>query len=172
MNKKVRWGIIGVTSLLVLGIGLFTINETNYSKKVEVITSEQSTNDQMVQELKKELQVFYVDDGKIFLSEKISQEKIDALTKKLNKYSQESQSFQKKIKNLRKTDRKKYQFNVNNLSILQDEVKIIQQKFNTQKAVNGLFQSPYLKEATENKEVVIIDDLTAEKLNEVKEAFV
>ena len=56
------------------------------------------------------------------------------------------------------------------MSFLQDEVKMIQQKFNAQVAVNDLFQSSYLKEGTENKEVVIIDDLSTEKLNEVKKA--
>lgn len=172
MNKKVRWGIIGATSLLVVGIGLFTVNESNYSKQVEVITNEQSTNDQMVRELKKELQVLYVDEAKSFLSEEISQEKIDLLANNLSKYLQESQSFHKKIKNLRKNDQKKYQVNVNNLLVLQDEVATLQQKFNTQKAMNGLFQAPYLKGTTENKEAVIIDDLSAEKLNEVKEATV
>lgn len=170
MNKKVRWGIIGATTLLVIGIGLFTVNESNYSKKVEAIASEQSTNDQMVQELKKQLQKFYFDDKKIFLSEGISQEKIDLFAKNLSKYALTSQAFNKKIKNLRKNDQKKYQFNVNNLSILQDDEKVIQQKFKTQELMNGLFQSPYLKGATENKEVVIIDDLSAEKLNEVKKA--
>jgi hypothetical protein len=170
MNKKVRWGIIGATSLLVIGVGLFTVNESNYSKKVEAVASEQSTNDQMVQELKKQLQKLYFDDTKTFLSKEISQEKIDLFAKKLNKYSLTSQAFNKKIKNLRKTDKKKYQFNVKKMSMLQDEEKMIQQKFKAQELMNGLFQSPYLKGATENKEVVIIDDLSAEKLNEVKKA--
>ncbi|MEY8446288.1 hypothetical protein AALA44_09060 [Enterococcus ratti] len=39
-----RWGIVGVSCFLILGIGLFTVNESKYSKKVEAISSEQSTN--------------------------------------------------------------------------------------------------------------------------------
>ena len=37
MNKKVRWGIVVGTALLILGVVNFMIHESNYSKQVEAV---------------------------------------------------------------------------------------------------------------------------------------
>lgn len=169
MNKKVRWGIVLGTALLILGVVNFMIHESNYNKQVEAVAKKQSNRDQVVEEIKKQINSLYLDDAKEFLQTEISQEQIDLLEINVNKYLESSQAFSVNIENLRKNDRKKYQFNVNNLSALQNEVKAIQHKFKAQNEVNHLFQSPYLSGASENEEVIIIDDLTAEELQKVKE---
>ncbi|MGH1867283.1 hypothetical protein ABE905_13605 [Enterococcus durans] len=168
MNSKVRLGIVGTTCILILGIGLLTINESTYSKKVEAIASDQLEHDQRMQEIKKKMNTLYYDDDKQFLNAEISQENIESLEGEVNKLSDANQIVNKKIGNLRKNDQEKYKLNVNKLSALQKEVKVIQQKFTAQENMNGLFQSPYLKGSAENGEVTINDDLTTEKLNEVK----
>lgn len=168
MNSKVRVGIVGTTCILILGIGLLTINESTYSKKVEAVVSDQLKHDQMVQEIKKKMNTLYYDGDKQFLNAEISQVKVESLEGEVNKLLDANQIVNKKIENLRKNDQEKYKFNVNKLFDLQKEVKVIQQKFTAQENINGLFQSPYLKGSSENGEVTISDDLTTEKLKEVK----
>lgn len=170
MKKKVRWGVVGAAIVVVGGIAVFTINERNYGKQVEAVASELSASEKMLKEIEGVISALYAEGSTQFLDAEITQEMIDAVQARLRKYQETSLENHEKIAKLRKNDQKNHQIDAKNLSTLQGEVKLVQEKFDSQQAVNVLFQNPYLTGINVNKDVVIVDDLSADKVADAKKA--
>ncbi|EPI04509.1 hypothetical protein D920_00209 [Enterococcus faecalis 13-SD-W-01] len=170
MNKKGHWGIVGATIVVVGGMAVFTINEQNYSKQVEAVASELSASEKMMKQIEGEISALYAEGSTQFLDTEISQESIDAVQERLTKYQETSLANYEKVAKLRKNDQKNHQVDAKNLSTLQGEMKLVQEKFDSQQAINALFQKDYLTGTDVNKDVVIVDDLSADKVADAKKA--
>ncbi|EPH96778.1 hypothetical protein D920_01942 [Enterococcus faecalis 13-SD-W-01] len=170
MKKKVRWGVVGAAIVVVGGMAIFTINERNYGKQVEAVASELSASEKMLKEIEGEISALYAEGSTQFLDAEITQETIDAVQVRLTKYQETSLANYETVAKLRKNDQKNHQLDAKNLSTFQGEVKLVQEKFDSQQSVNALFQNPYLTGTDVKEDVVIVDDLSADKVADAKKA--
>lgn len=171
MKKKVRWGVVGAAIVVVGGIAVFTINERNYGKQVEAVASELSASEKTMRQIEGEISALYAEGSIQFLDAEISQESIDAVQTRLTKYQETSLANHEKVAKLRKNDQKNHQIDAKNLSTLQGEMKLIQEKFDSQQSVNALFQNRYLIGTDVKEDVVIVDDLSADKVADAKKTY-
>lgn len=169
MKKKVHWGVVGATLIVAGGMAVFTINEQNYSRQVEAVTSELSTHKKQLQKIETEIAGLYADEHKQFLSSDVTQAKIDSLKKTIEKYKSEAESHVKKIETLRKQDQETCQKELADITKLDEKINKVQVIFDQTQAVNSLFQTPYIENAEINEEAIIIDDLNSEMIEEQKE---
>lgn len=169
MKKKVNWGVVGATLIVAGGMAVFTINEQNYSRQVEAVTSELSTHKKQLQKIETEIAGLYADEHKQFLSSDVTQAKIDSLKKTIEKYKSEAESHVKKIETLRKQDQETCQKELADITKLDEKINKVQVIFDQTQAVNSLFQTPYIENAEINEAAIIIDDLNSEMIEEQKE---
>ncbi|EOZ5986950.1 hypothetical protein ACQUM9_001105 [Enterococcus faecium] len=169
MKKKVHWGVVGATLIVAGGMAVFTINEQNYSRQVEAVTSELSTHKKQLQKIETEIAGLYADEHKQFLSSDVTQAKIDSLKKTIEKYKSEAESHVKKIETLRKQDQETCQKELADITKLDEKINKVQVIFDQTQAVNSLFQTPYIENAEINEAAIIIDDLNSEMIEEQKE---
>ncbi|EME8255660.1 hypothetical protein KNZ54_001330 [Enterococcus faecium] len=150
-------------------MAVFTINEQNYSRQVEAVTSELSTHKKQLQKIETEIAGLYADEHKQFLSSDVTQAKIDSLKKTIEKYKSEAESHVKKIETLRKQDQETCQKELADITKLDEKINKVQVIFDQTQAVNSLFQTPYIENAEINEAAIIIDDLNSEMIEEQKE---
>lgn len=169
MKKKVNWGVVGATLIVAGGMAVFTINEQNYSRQVEAVTSELSTHKKQLQKIETEIAGLYADEHKQFLSSDVTQAKIDSLKKTIEKYKSDATTHAKKVETLRKQDQETCQKELVDITKLDEKINEVQVIFDQTQAVNSLFQTPYIENAEINEEATIIDDLNSEMIEEQKE---
>ncbi|NTL98175.1 hypothetical protein HQ708_01950 [Enterococcus faecium] len=169
MKKKVHWGVVGATLIVAGGMAVFTINEQNYSRQVEAVTSELSTHKKQLQKIETEIAGLYADEHKQFLSSDVTQAKIDSLKKTIEKFKSEAESHAKKVETLRKQDQETCQKELVDITKLDEKINEVQMIFDQTQAVNSLFSTPYIENAEINEEAIIIDDLNSEMIEEKKE---
>ncbi|HAQ5734373.1 hypothetical protein P8960_01985 [Enterococcus lactis] len=169
MKKKVHWGVVGATLIVAGGMAVFTINEQNYSRQVEAVTSELSTHKKQLLRIETEMAGLYADEHKQFLSSDVTQAKIDSLKKTIEKYKSEAESHAKKVETLRKQDQETCQKELADITKLDEKINEVQMIFDQTQVVNSLFSTPYIENAEINEEAIIIDDLNSEMIEEQKE---
>lgn len=172
MKKKLHWGVVGATLIVAGGMAVFTINEQNYSRQVEAVTSELSTHKKQLLRIETEMAGLYADEHKQFLSSDVTQAKIDSLKKTTEKYKSEAESHAKKVETLRKQDQETCQKELADITKLDEKINEVQVIFDQTQAVNSLFSTPYIENAEINEEAIIIDDLNSEMIEEQKEKIV
>ena len=178
MDKKILKIII--TLLLMVSVSVICIFGYNYSQRhtdtqsKDVIENFVENVNQQYDQVNKKVATGYLNKEKIFLAKDLDQKKLDDIQQSINNFENEYNAALANLKSLNSDDLASYQSQV---QAVKDKVKqlltnfqSLQKKFASQKAINGLFEHPFLTGDKQNKEVLITASLKQADFDQVKKA--
>lgn len=178
MDKKILKIII--TLLLMVSVSVICIFGYKYSQRhtdtqsKDVIENFIENVDQQYDQVNKKVAAGYLNKEKIFLAKDLDQKKLDDIQQSINNFENEYNAALANLKSLNSDDLASYQSQVqaekDKVNQLLTNFQSLQKKFASQKAINGLFEHPFLTGDKQNKEVLITASLKQADFDQVKKA--
>ncbi len=178
MDKKILKIII--TLLLMVSVSVICIFGYKYSQRhtdtqsKDVIENFIENVDQQYAQVNKKVAAGYLNKEKIFLATDLDQKKLDDIQQSINNFENEYNAALANLKSLNSDDLASYQSQVqaekDKVNQLLTNFQSLQKKFASQKAINGLFEHPFLTGDKQNKEVLITASLKQADFDQVKKA--
>ena len=178
MDKKTLKIII--TLLLMVSVSVICIFGYKYSQRhtdtqsKDVIENFIENVDQQYAQVNKKVAAGYLNKEKIFLATDLDQKKLDDIQQSINNFENEYNAALANLKSLNSDDLASYQSQVqavkDKVNQLLTNFQSLQKKFASQKAINGLFEHPFLTGDKQNKEVLITASLKQADFDQVKKA--
>ncbi|MDK2843355.1 MAG: hypothetical protein PWP69_147 [Enterococcus sp.] len=178
MDKKILKIII--TLLLMVSVSVICIFGYKYSQRhtdtqsKDVIENFVENVDQQYDQVNKKVAAGYLNKEKIFLATDLDQKKLDDIQQSINNFENEYNAALANLKSLNSDDLASYQSQVqaekDKVNQLLTNFQSLQKKFASQKAINGLFEHPFLTGDKQNKEVLITASLKQADFDQVKKA--
>lgn len=178
MDKKILKIII--TLLLMVSVSVICIFGYKYSQRhtdtqsKDVIENFVENVDQQYDQVNKKVAAGYLNKEKIFLAKDLDQKKLDDIQQSINNFENEYNAALANLKSLNSDDLSSYQSQVqaekDKVNQLLTNFQSLQKKFASQKAINGLFEHPFLTGDKQNKEVLITVSLKQADFDQVKKA--
>lgn len=178
MDKKILKIII--TLLLMVSVSVICIFGYKYSQRhtdtqsKDVIENFVENVDQQYNQVNKKVAAGYLNKEKIFLAKDLDQKKLDDIQQSINNFENEYNAALANLKSLNSDDLASYQSQVqaekDKVNQLLTNFQSLQKKFASQKAINGLFEHPFLTGDKQNKEVLITASLKQADFDQVKKA--
>ena len=178
MDKKILKIII--TLLLMVSVSVICIFGYNYSQRhtdtqsKDVIENFVENVNQQYDQVNKKVATGYLNKDKIFLAKDLDQKKLDDIQQSINNFENEYNAALANLKSLNSDDLASYQSQVqavkDKVNQLLTNFQSVQKKFASQKAINGLFEHPFLTGDKQNKEVLITASLKQADFDQVKKA--
>lgn len=178
MDKKILKIII--TLLLMVSVSVICIFGYKYSQRhtdtqsKDVIENFVENVDQQYAQVNKKVAAGYLNKEKIFLATDLDQKKLDDIQQSINNFENEYNAALANLKSLNSDDLASYQSQVqaekDKVNQLLTNFQSLQKKFASQKAINGLFEHPFLTGDKQNKEVLITASLKQADFDQVKKA--
>lgn len=178
MDKKILKIII--TLLLMVSVSVICIFGYKYSQRhtdtqsKDVIENFVENVDQQYDQVNKKVAAGYLNKEKIFLAKDLDQKKLDDIQQSINNFENEYNAALANLKSLNSDDLSSYQSQVqaekDKVNQLLTNFQSLQKKFASQKAINGLFEHPFLTGDKQNKEVLITASLKQADFDQVKKA--
>ena len=178
MDKKILKIII--TLLLMVSVSVICIFGYKYSQRhtdtqsKDVIENFVENVDQQYDQVNKKVAAGYLNKEKVFLSKDLDQKKLDDIQQSINNFENEYNAALANLKSLNSDDLASYQSQVqaekDKVNQLLANFQSLQKKFASQKAINGLFEHPFLTGDKQNKEVLITASLKQADFDQVKKA--
>lgn len=178
MDKKILKIII--TLLLMVSVSVICIFGYNYSQRhtdtqsKDVIENFVENVNQQYDQVNKKVATGYLNKEKIFLAKDLDQKKLDDIQQSINNFENEYNAALANLKSLNSDDLASYQSQVHavkdKVNQLLTNFQSLQKKFASQKAINGLFEHPFLTGDKQNKEVLITTSLKQADFDQVKKA--
>ena len=178
MDKKILKIII--TLLLMVSVSVICIFGYKYSQRhtdtqsKDVIENFVENVDQQYDQVNKKVAAGYLNKEKIFLAKDLDQKKLDDIQQSINNFENEYNAALANLKSLNSDDLASYQSQVqaekDKVNQLLTNFQSLQKKFASQKAINGLFEHPFLTGDKQNKEVLITASLKQADFDQVKKA--
>lgn len=178
MDKKILKIII--TLLLMVSVSVICIFGYKYSQRhtdtqsKDVIENFVENVDQQYDQVNKKVAAGYLNKEKIFLAKDLDQKKLDGIQQSINNFENEYNAALANLKSLNSDDLSSYQSQVqaekDKVNQLLTNFQSLQKKFASQKAINGLFEHPFLTGDKQNKEVLITASLKQADFDQVKKA--
>ena len=178
MDKKILKIII--TLLLMVSVSVICIFGYKYSQRhtdtqsKDVIENFIENVDQQYDQVNKKVAAGYLNKEKIFLAKDLDQKKLDDIQQSINNFENEYNAALANLKSLNSDDLASYQSQVqaekDKVNQLLNRFHSLQKKFASQKAVNSLFEHPFLTGDKQNKEVLITASLKQADFDQVKKA--
>ena len=178
MDKKILKIII--TLLLMVSVSVICIFGYKYSQRhtdtqsKDVIENFVENVNQQYDQVNKKVATGYLNKEKIFLAKDIDQKKLDDIQQSINNFENEYNAALANLKSLNSDDLASYQSQVqavkDKVNQLLTNFQSLQKKFASQKAINGLFEHPFLTGDKQNKEVLITASLKQADFDQVKKA--
>ena len=130
--------------------------------------------DQQYDQVNKKVAAGYLNKEKVFLAKDLDQKKLDDIQQSINNFENEYNAALANLKSLNSDDLASYQSQVqaekDKVNQLLANFQSLQKKFASQKAINGLFEHPFLTGDKQNKEVLITASLKQADFDQVKKA--
>lgn len=178
MDKKILK--IVITLLLMVSVSIICIVGYKYSQRhtdtqsKDVIENFIENVDQQYAQVNKKVATGYLNKEKIFLAKDLDQKKLDDIQQSINNFENEYNAALANLKSLNSDDLASYQSQVqavkDKVNQLLTNFQSLQKKFASQKAINGLFEHPFLTGDKQNKEVLIMASLKQADFDQVKKA--
>lgn len=178
MDKKILK--IVITLLLMVSVSIICIVGYKYSQRhtdtqsKDVIENFIENVDQQYAQVNKKVAAGYLNKEKIFLATDLDQKKLDDIQQSINNFENEYNAALANLKSLNSDDLASYQSQVqaekDKVNQLLTNFQSLQKKFASQKAINGLFEHPFLTGDKQNKEVLITASLKQADFDQVKKA--
>lgn len=178
MDKKILK--IVITLLLMVSVSIICIVGYKYSQRhtdtqsKDVIENFVENVNQQYDQVNKKVATGYLNKEKIFLAKDLDQKKLDDIQQSINNFENEYNAALANLKSLNSDDLASYQSQVqavkDKVNQLQTNFQSLQKKFASQKAINGLFEHPFLTGDKQNKEVLITASLKQADFDQVKKA--
>ena len=178
MDKKILKIII--TLLLMVSVSVICIFGYKYSQRhtdtqsKDVIENFIENVDQQYAQVNKKVAAGYLNKDKVFLAKDLDQKKLDDIQQSINNFENEYNAALANLKSLNSDDLASYQSQVqaekDKVNQLLTNFQSLQKKFASQKAINGLFEHPFLTGDKQNKEVLITASLKQADFDQVKKA--
>ena len=178
MDKKILKIII--TLLLMVSVSVICIFGYKYSQRhtdtqsKDVIENFVENVNQQYDQVNKKVATGYLNKEKIFLAKDLDQKKLDDIQQSINNFENEYNAALANLKSLNSDDLASYQSQVqavkDKVNQLLTNFQSLQKKFASQKAINGLFEHPFLTGDKQNKEVLITASLKQADFDQVKKA--
>lgn len=178
MDKKILKIII--TLLLMVSVSVICIFGYNYSQRhtdtqsKDVIENFVENVNQQYDQVNKKVATGYLNKEKIFLAKDLDQKKLDDIQQSINNFENEYNTALANLKSLNSDDLASYQSQVqavkDKVNQLLTNFQSLQKKFASQKAINGLFEHPFLTGDKQNNEVLITASLKQADFDQVKKA--
>lgn len=178
MDKKTLKIII--TLLLMVSVSVICIFGYKYSQRhtdtqsKDVIENFVENVNQQYDQVNKKVATGYLNKEKIFLAKDLDQKKLDDIQQSINNFENEYNAALANLKSLNSDDLASYQSQVqavkDKVNQLLTNFQSLQRKFASQKAINGLFEHPFLTGDKQNKEVLITASLNQADFDQVKKA--
>lgn len=178
MDKKTLKIII--TLLLMVSVSVICIFGYKYSQRhtdtqsKDVIENFVENVNQQYDQVNKKVATGYLNKEKIFLAKDLDQKKLDDIQQSINNFENEYNAALANLKSLNSDDLASYQSQVqavkDKVNQLLTNFQSLQKKFASQKAINGLFEHPFLTGDKQNKEVLITASLKQADFDQVKKA--
>lgn len=178
MDKKTLKIII--TLLLMVSVSVICIFGYKYSQRhtdtqsKDVIENFVENVNQQYDQVNKKVATGYLNKEKIFLAKDLDQKKLDDIQQSINNFENEYNAALANLKSLNSDDLASYQSQVqavkDKVNQLLTNFQSLQRKFASQKAINGLFEHPFLTGDKQNKEVLITASLKQADFDQVKKA--
>lgn len=178
MDKKTLKIII--TLLLMVSVSVICIFGYKYSQRhtdtqsKDVIENFVENVDQQYDQVNKKVAAGYLNKEKVFLAKDLDQKKLDDIQQSINNFENEYNAALANLKSLNSDDLASYQSQVqaekDKVNQLLTNFQSLQKKFASQKAINGLFEHPFLTGDKQNKEVLITASLKQADFDQVKKA--
>lgn len=178
MDKKTLKIII--TLLLMVSVSVICIFGYKYSQRhtdtqsKDVIENFVENVNQQYDQVNKKVAAGYLNKEKIFLAKDLDQKKLDDIQQSINNFENEYNAALANLKSLNSDDLASYQSQVqaekDKVNQLLTNFQSLQKKFASQKAINGLFEHPFLTGDKQNKEVLITASLKQADFDQVKKA--
>ena len=178
MDKKILK--IVITLLLMVSVSIICIVGYKYSQRhtdtqsKDVIENFIENVDQQYAQVNKKVAAGYLNKEKIFLAKDLDQKKLDDIQQSINNFENEYNAALANLKSLNSDDLASYQSQVqavkDKVNQLLTNFQSLQKKFASQKAINGLFEHPFLTGDKQNKEVLITASLKQADFDQVKKA--
>ncbi|CAI3374043.1 hypothetical protein CIRMBP1220_01290 [Enterococcus cecorum] len=178
MDKKILKIII--TLLLMVSVSVICIFGYNYSQRhtdtqsKDVIENFVENVNQQYDQVNKKVATGYLNKEKIFLAKDLDQKKLDDIQQSINNFKNEYNAALANLKSLNSDDLASYQSQIqavkDKVNQLLTNFQSLQKKFASQKAINGLFEHPFLTGDKQNKEVLITASLKQADFDQVKKA--
>ena len=178
MDKKILKIII--TLLLMVSVSVICIFGYNYSQRhtdtqsKDVIENFVENVNQQYDQVNKKVATGYLNKEKVFLATDLDQKKLDDIQQSINNFEKEYNAALANLKSLNSDDLASYQSQVqavkDKVNQLLTNFQSLQKKFASQKAINGLFEHPFLTGDKQNKEVLITASLKQADFDQVKKA--
>lgn len=178
MDKKILK--IVITLLLMVSVSIICIVGYKYSQRhtdtqsKDVIENFIENVDQQYAQVNKKVATGYLNKEKIFLAKDLDQKKLDDIQQSINNFENEYNAALANLKSLNSDDLASYQSQVqavkDKVNQLLTNFHSLQKKFASQKAINGLFEHPFLTGDKQNKEVLITASLKQADFDQVKKA--
>ena len=178
MDKKTLKIII--TLLLMVSVSVICIFGYKYSQRhtdtqsKDVIENFVENVDQQYDQVNKKVAAGYLNKEKIFLATDLDQKKLDDIQQSINNFENEYNAALANLKSLNSDNLASYQSQVqaekDKVNQLLTNFQSLQKKFASQKAINGLFEHPFLTGDKQNKEVLITASLKQADFDQVKKA--
>ncbi|WP_171310152.1 hypothetical protein [Enterococcus cecorum] len=178
MDKKTLKIII--TLLLMVSVSVICIFGYKYSQRhsdtqsKDVIENFVENVNQQYDQVNKKVAAGYLNKEKIFLATDLDQKKLDDIQQSINNFENEYNAALANLKSLNSDDLASYQSQVqavkDKVNQLLTNFQSLQKKFASQKAINGLFEHPFLTGDKQNKEVLITASLKQADFDQVKKA--
>lgn len=178
MDKKILK--IVITLLLMVSVSIICIVGYKYSQRhtdtqsKDVIENFIENVDQQYAQVNKKVATGYLNKEKIFLAKDLDQKKLDDIQQSINNFENEYNAALANLKSLNSDDLASYQSQVqavkDKVNQLLTNFQSLQKKFASQKAINGLFEHPFLTGDKQNKEVLITASLKQADFDQVKKA--
>ena len=178
MDKKILKIII--TLLLMVSVSVICIFGYKYSQRhtdtqsKDVIENFVENVDQQYDQVNKKVAAGYLNKEKVFLAKDLDQKKLDDIQQSINNFENEYNAALANLKSLNSDDLASYQSQVqaekDKVNQLLANFQSLQKKFASQKAINDLFEHPFLTGDKQNKEVLITASLKQADFDQVKKA--
>lgn len=178
MDKKILK--IVITLLLMVSVSIICIVGYKYSQRhtdtqsKDVIENFVENVNQQYDQVNKKVATGYLNKEKIFLAKDLDQKKLDDIQQSINNFENEYNAALANLKSLNSDDLAFYQSQVqavkDKVNQLLTNFQSLKKKFASQKAINGLFEHPFLTGDKQNKEVLITASLKQADFDQVKKA--
>lgn len=178
MDKKTLKIII--TLLLMVSVSVICIFGYKYSQRhtdtqsKDVIENFVENVDQQYDQVNKKVAAGYLNKEKIFLATDLDQKKLDDIQQSINNFENEYNAALANLKSLNSDNLASYQSQVqaekDKVNQLLTNFQSLQKKFASQKAINGLFEHPFLTGDKQNNGVLITASLKQADFDQVKKA--
>ena len=169
-----------ITLLLMVSVSVICIFGYKYSQRhtdtqsKDVIENFVENVNQQYDQVNKKVATGYLNKEKIFLAKDLDQKKLDDIQQSINNFENEYNAALANLKSLNSDDLASYQSQVqavkDKVNQLLTNFQSLQKKFASQKAINGLFEHPFLTGDKQNKEVLITASLKQADFDQVKKA--